>query len=218
MKRLRAIKLITLVLTGFLVLSLNSASYGQSRNQIGRSSPKAQSETSSDTYAPVGPSGYKILIPEMKMNQISGNSKPKLPVVGPPESTRPESASYESVEKETPKQPSEPSEQLKAEEPSESATRLTLDDPYNERAIPSYKQDSLKGFLIAVILVLGISTAFAAGNSYVVIKDKNGVCRVIKASKKTPSTIAGPFKTKEEAKRAKEKESLKASAQLSLPV
>ena len=39
-----------------------------------------------------------------------------------------------------------------------------------------------------------------------VIKAKNGVCRVIKAKEKTPATIAGPFKTKEEAQKAKEKE------------
>lgn len=218
MRRLRAIKLIVSVLAVFLVLTLNSESYGQSANQIGSSSPKTQSETSSDTYALVGPFGYKILIPEIKMNQISGNSKPKLPVAVPPESTRPESVSDESVKKETPKQPSKPSEQPKIEEPSESATRLPLDHPYDKPAIPFVKEDSLKGFLIALILILATGTAFAAGNSYVVIKDKNGVFKVIKASKKTPSTIAGPFKTKEVAKRAKEKERPEASTQLSLPV
>ncbi len=216
MRRLQAIKLIMSVLAVFLILTLNSESYGQSSaNQVGNSSPKAQSATSPDTYAPVGPTGYKILIPEIKMNRIIGNSKPRLPVTVPPESTLPESASDESVEKETPKQPSE---QLKAEEPSEYATRLTLDHRYNKPAIPIDKEDSLKGFLIAVSLILATGTAFRAGNGYVVIKDKKGVCRVIKASKKTPSTIAGPFNTQEEAKRAKEKEHPKASAQLSLPV
>ncbi len=219
MRRLQAIKIIMSVLAVFLVLTLNSESYGQSSaNQVGSSSPKAQSATSSDTYAPVGPTGYKILIPEIKMNQIIGDSKPKPSVAVPAESTPPESASDESVEKETPKQPSELSEQLKAEEPSESATRLPLDHRHNKPAIPIDKEDSSKGFLIAVILILATGTAFRVGNSYVLIKDKNGVCRVIKASKKTPSTIAGPFKSKEVAERAKEKERPKASAQLSLPV
>jgi len=218
MRRLQAIKLIMSVLAVFLILTLNSESYGQSSaNQVGSSSPKAQSATSSDTYAPVGPTGYKILIPEIKMNRIIGNSKPRLPVTVPPESTLPESASDESVEKETPKQPSELSEQLKAEEPSESEAMLPFDHRHNKPAIPIDKEDSSKGFLIAVSLILATGTAFRVGNSYVVIKDKNGVCRVIKASKRTPSTIAGPFNSKEVAQRAKEKERPKASAQLSLP-
>ncbi|MDR3558346.1 MAG: hypothetical protein P4L61_02330 [Candidatus Pacebacteria bacterium] len=94
---------------------------------------------------------------------------------------------------------------------------MTLDRRYNKPAIPIDKEDSLKGFLIAVSLILATGTAFRVGNGYVVIKDKKGVCRVIKASKKTPSTIAGPFNTQEEAKRAKEKERPNASAQSSLP-
>ena len=67
-------------------------------------------------------------------------------------------------------------------------------------------------FFIAVIFVLTTVAAFAAGDSYVVIKDKRGICKVIKAKEKTPATIAGPFKTKEEAKKAKEKECPKASS------
>ncbi|MFA6224495.1 MAG: hypothetical protein WC647_19525 [Desulfomonilaceae bacterium] len=58
---------------------------------------------------------------------------------------------------------------------------------------------------------------FAAGDSYFVIKDKNGICKVIKGQEKTPATIAGPFKTKEEAVKAKEKECAKASNQPSKP-
>ncbi len=75
----------------------------------------------------------------------------------------------------------------------------------------------LLGFFIALIFVLTTVAAFAAGDSYVVIKDKNGVCRVIQAKEKTPATIAGPFKTKEEAVKAKEKECPKASSQPSKP-
>ncbi len=69
----------------------------------------------------------------------------------------------------------------------------------------------LVGLFVAIIFVLTTVVAFAAGDSYVVIKDKNGVCKVIKSDKKTPATIAGPFKTKEEAKKAKEKECSKTS-------
>jgi hypothetical protein len=73
------------------------------------------------------------------------------------------------------------------------------------------KARRLIGFFIAMIFVLTTVAAFAAGDSYVVIKDKNGICKIIKAQEKTPKTIAGPFKTKEEAQRAKEKECAKAS-------
>ena len=73
------------------------------------------------------------------------------------------------------------------------------------------KARRLIGFFIAVIFVLTTVAAFAAGDSYVVIKDKNGICKIIKAQEKTPKTIAGPFKTKEEAQKAKEKECAKAS-------
>ncbi len=75
----------------------------------------------------------------------------------------------------------------------------------------------LIGLFIAMIFVLTTVVAFAAGDSYVVIKDKNGICKIIKAQEKTPKTIAGPFKTKEEAQKAKEKECAKASSQPSKP-
>ncbi|MCX5873457.1 MAG: hypothetical protein NTY51_09540, partial [Deltaproteobacteria bacterium] len=41
---------------------------------------------------------------------------------------------------------------------------------------------------------------YAAAESWVVIKDKNGVCEVVAAQEKTTGIIAGPFKTQEEAK------------------
>ena len=40
--------------------------------------------------------------------------------------------------------------------------------------------------------------AFAADNSFFVIKDKKGVYKVIKGKENTPATIAGPFNTKSE--------------------
>ena len=63
------------------------------------------------------------------------------------------------------------------------------------------------------VLVLFLAVAFGllitvslASADYVVIKDKNGVCKVIQSNHKTPKTIegGGPFKTKEEAVRVKE--------------
>ncbi|MBM4328126.1 MAG: hypothetical protein FJ118_13300 [Deltaproteobacteria bacterium] len=59
--------------------------------------------------------------------------------------------------------------------------------------------------LLVVVFALAV-TVLTASASYVVIKDKNGVCKVIEAKEKTPATIAGPFKTKEEAEKAKAKE------------
>ena len=70
---------------------------------------------------------------------------------------------------------------------------------------------------LGIVFVLTTVVAFAADESYVVIKDKNGVCKVIKAKDKTPATIAGPFKTKAEAQKAKEKECPKESSKQSKP-
>ena len=58
--------------------------------------------------------------------------------------------------------------------------------------------------LIAVAFALTITVSLASAD-YVVIKDKNGRCSVRESDHKTPKTIAGPFKTKEEAEKAKEK-------------
>ena len=58
---------------------------------------------------------------------------------------------------------------------------------------------------LAVVFALLIAVTSASAD-YVVLKDKNGHCRVIQSDHKTPKTIAGPFKTKEEALRVKEKE------------
>ncbi len=63
------------------------------------------------------------------------------------------------------------------------------------------------------VLVLCVAVAFAviitvslASADYVLIKDKRGVCKVIQSAHKTPKTIAGPFKTMEEARSAEAKE------------
>ncbi len=59
--------------------------------------------------------------------------------------------------------------------------------------------------LVVVAFALTLSVSLASAD-YVVLKDKNGICKVIESAHKTPKTIAGPFKTKEEAVKAKEKE------------
>jgi hypothetical protein len=65
---------------------------------------------------------------------------------------------------------------------------------------------SFTGVFLVLVFSLITVLAFAAGESWVVIKDKNGVCKVIEAKEKTPATIAGPFKSKEDAEKAKAKE------------
>jgi hypothetical protein len=58
----------------------------------------------------------------------------------------------------------------------------------------------------SVLMFMLVTTAgFAANEKWFVIKDKNGVCRVISAEDKTPKTILGPYSTKKEAYAAKEK-------------
>ena len=73
------------------------------------------------------------------------------------------------------------------------------------------KTRTIIAIMMALLLIMATVSAYAA-ESYVVIKDKNGVCKVIKAVEKTPKTIAGPFKSKEEAMKAKERECGKAEA------
>ena len=73
----------------------------------------------------------------------------------------------------------------------------------------------LIGFFTAIIFVLTTIVAFAAGDSYFVIKDGNGVCKVIKAQEKTSATIAGPFNTQVEAQNAMGQECPKVSSKSS---
>jgi hypothetical protein len=65
----------------------------------------------------------------------------------------------------------------------------------------------LKRFIVAIMVaVFSLTAAFAfAADPWFIIKDKNGVCKIIEAKDKTPASIAGPFKTKAEAEKAKAK-------------
>ncbi|MCX5874603.1 MAG: hypothetical protein NTY51_15420 [Deltaproteobacteria bacterium] len=66
-----------------------------------------------------------------------------------------------------------------------------------------------KRFLVQFLVFFGtlmVFLTFAAAESRVVIKDKNGVCEVVAAQEKTTGIIAGPFKTQEEAKNVHNKE------------
>jgi hypothetical protein len=68
------------------------------------------------------------------------------------------------------------------------------------------KVKHLAGVFFVFVFALTTTVVFAAGENWVVIKDKNGVCKVIEAKEKTPATIAGPFKSREAAEKAKAKE------------
>jgi len=46
-------------------------------------------------------------------------------------------------------------------------------------------------------------SAFAADKKYFVTKNKNGVCQVIQAKEKTPTSISGPFDKKQDAEKSK---------------
>ena len=59
---------------------------------------------------------------------------------------------------------------------------------------------------ITLFLALSFSSLGLAGEEYkwYIIQGKDGVCKVIHADKKTPASIAGPYKTRENALAAKE--------------
>ena len=64
------------------------------------------------------------------------------------------------------------------------------------------RTQTIFGLFIFIIFLLTTVVAFADGDNWVVIKDKDNGCRVIKASDKTAYTIAGPFTRKEQAEEA----------------
>ena len=59
---------------------------------------------------------------------------------------------------------------------------------------------------IALMFALVSTLALAQAKQYYVLKSKRGVCSVRLLKAKSATTIAGPFATKEEAQKAKEKE------------
>jgi hypothetical protein len=65
----------------------------------------------------------------------------------------------------------------------------------------------IKTFIVAILVVVfSLTAVFAfAADPWFILKDKNGVCKIIQAADKTPATIAGPFKTKEAAEKVKDK-------------
>ncbi len=59
---------------------------------------------------------------------------------------------------------------------------------------------------VALVVTFGlVCTGAWASADYLVVKDKNGVCRVIRGKAPTPDTISGPYRTKIEALMAKKK-------------
>ena len=57
--------------------------------------------------------------------------------------------------------------------------------------------------LVVVAFCLTSSVVFAKAYKFYIVKDKKGVCKVIEADKKTPKTVAGPYKTRANAEKAK---------------
>ncbi|HMK34776.1 MAG TPA: hypothetical protein VK463_06900 [Desulfomonilaceae bacterium] len=64
----------------------------------------------------------------------------------------------------------------------------------------------LMALFTVAIFCLTSSLALAAGRNWFVIKNKRGVCKVVKTKSEPSAAIAGPFETKKEAQRVKEKE------------
>jgi hypothetical protein len=59
---------------------------------------------------------------------------------------------------------------------------------------------------LVIFCTLILLSTFATAESWVVIKDKKDVCEVVAAQEKNTGIIAGPFKTREEANNAQNKE------------
>jgi hypothetical protein len=68
--------------------------------------------------------------------------------------------------------------------------------------------------MVAAVFVLSATLAVSAEKPWFVIKDSNGVCKVIQAKEKTPKTIdgGGPFTTKAEAMKVKDEKCPKKDA------
>ena len=66
--------------------------------------------------------------------------------------------------------------------------------------------------MVVFVTIFALTAVFslAAEEPWFIIKDKNDVCKVIQAKEKTPATIAGPYKTKGNAEKAKDKACAKA--------
>lgn len=232
MKRILALGITISVLVTFWVVTQDSPSHGQqSGKRVAAPPSKSASQTNSDASALVGQFGYKIQIPEMPMKRIGISSKSELPVSVPQQSTPLKSIPVPDkiVTKEAPAQPVETPKLPEAQKPVEPVNVMKVEKSESPSWLFVYigyynfiqELDKLKfspTFFMLLIFVLVAAAGFSTKNGYVVIKNKNGVCRVIKTCKKTSSTIAGPFKTKERAKKAMEKAKQEASlALMTLP-
>jgi hypothetical protein len=58
---------------------------------------------------------------------------------------------------------------------------------------------------LSVLVAFVFTSPCSAADPWFIIKDVNDVCKVIESKEKTPKTIGGPYKTKDEAEKAKEK-------------
>jgi hypothetical protein len=71
--------------------------------------------------------------------------------------------------------------------------------------------------VVALMFALVSTLAMAQAKQWFVNKDRNGKCSVHQQKAKTATTIAGPFGTKDEATKAKEKECPKKDSKPSTP-
>ncbi len=64
----------------------------------------------------------------------------------------------------------------------------------------------MRFLVVSFVLMVFVSTSVClAADKWFIIKDAKDVCKVIEAKERTPKTIGGPYKTKEEAEKAKDK-------------
>jgi nitrogen regulatory protein PII-like uncharacterized protein len=143
MKRFKAANISMLVLVACLFLVLNSYSFGQSfpPNALRKGVSNSHTEDKSATYAPVGPSGYKVLIPEIKMNQIVGEVKPK-PRVPEPEPVQDTPVADEGAKEDTKERIADFSETHATETESSAVNRLPF-DPSARKVSPSPVKEHL---------------------------------------------------------------------------
>jgi hypothetical protein len=102
--KIRILESLCVISTVLIVFGSVIEGYAQSTVQPGPSSSDGKDQE--QAYAPLGESGYKVPIPEIRMNQILGGrpAKPKPPVPESDESSSPQSNVVEPAEKNEPEQ------------------------------------------------------------------------------------------------------------------
>jgi hypothetical protein len=64
----------------------------------------------------------------------------------------------------------------------------------------------MRGIVAAFTFVVIFSaSSYLYADSWFIIKDSKGICKVIQAKEKTPKTVSGPYKTEADADKVKDK-------------